>query len=260
MRAQKRYGQNFLKNPEKIRHIVESLDIQPGDIVVEIGPGHGELTERIMNYEVRIMGVEKDMRLAAELKKRFQKNRNIEIVCGDALKVLPKIISDYSLQTTHYKLVGNIPYYITGHLLRILGELPKKPSVIVLTVQKEVAERLAAHPPKMNLLAASVQVWAEPKIIEIIPRSDFSPQPKVDSAIIKLVMLPKDKSIITESYYPFIRALFKQPRKTVLNNLKTLEIPQETLLGLLKQYGVDPHSRPQDLGVQIIKNLARDSV
>ncbi|MEK7542890.1 MAG: rRNA adenine dimethyltransferase family protein, partial [Patescibacteria group bacterium] len=205
MHSKKHLGQYFLKNPEILRILADSLNLKSGDLVIEIGPGHGELTEvlRMMNYlptgdvpkghELRIMGIEKDTELAMELKKKFQKNKNIEIICGDILKILPTIPHPY-------KLAGNIPYYITGHLLRIISELKEKPDIAVLTIQKEVAERICAVPPSMNLLAASVQVWARSKIIRTVSKNEFSPRPKVDSAVIKLITLPKNKSLTTEFY------------------------------------------------------------
>ncbi len=183
-----RLGQNFLINGVKLRKIVETLDLKSDDTIIEIGPGHGELTEelRIQNLEFRVIAVEKDKKLAENLKEKFAHDENIKIIEADILKILPQIPKSYVLNSKSYKIVGNIPYYITGHLLRIVSELKNKPSLIVLTVQKEVAERICAEPPKMNLLAASVQFWAEPKIIDYISKKDFRPQPKVDSAIIKL--------------------------------------------------------------------------
>lgn len=262
MHSNKRLGQHFLKNGAVLKTIAKELDLQNGDVVVEIGSGHGELTDmiRIMNNELRIVGIEKDEELAQMLVKKMKAYKNIEIICGDALKILPRLITNYQLPTTNYKLVGNIPYYITGYLLRMISELPRKPDVTVLTIQKEVAERICAVPPKMNLLSASVQAWARAEILEFVPKRDFSPQPKVDSAIIRLSTLTQDKKFDPKLYYPFIRALFKQPRKTVFNNLKALEITQETLIKLLKRHNIDQRSRPQDLDMQTIKNIARDSV
>ena len=138
----------------------------------------------------------------------------IEIIAGDALKMLPDVVSGYGSKTS-YKLIGNIPYYITGFLLRTISELEHKPKITVLTVQKEVAKRICGE---MNLLSASVRYWAEPEIIGIIPKSDFSPQPKVDSAIIRLKTINKkretgDEAKSAENYHKFIKILFKQPRK-----------------------------------------------
>lgn len=261
--AMKYLGQHFLINKEKIGRIVEALDLKSGDTIVEIGPGHGELTRelRIKNKELRIIAIEKDKNLAENLKKKSARAQNIKIINEDILQILPQIPKSYILNPKSYKIVGNIPYYITGYLLRILGELKKKPSLIVLTIQKEVAERICVKPPKMNLLAASVQFWAEPEIIGYIPKKDFKPQPKVDSAVIKLT--PKTQNLTPKTYYSFIKILFKQPRKTILNNLesgiKNLEFRKENrekIKEKLESMGINPFGRPQELSIKQIIELS----
>ncbi|MFH0712320.1 MAG: 16S rRNA (adenine(1518)-N(6)/adenine(1519)-N(6))-dimethyltransferase RsmA [Candidatus Jorgensenbacteria bacterium] len=267
----RRLGQHFLKNAGKIRKITDSLELKRGEVVIEIGPGHGELTEelRIRNKELRIVAVEKDSELANGLRNKF--GAGAEIINGDALELLPSIIHNPKSSIHNYKIVGNIPYYITGKLLRVLGELELKPELVVLTVQKEVAERITAKPPKMNLLAASVQFWADPEIVDHIPKEDFEPRPKVDSAIIRLT--PKQKLVNSNwkleeendsnyqlqitNYYKFVRILFKQPRKTILNNLSAgLKLSKEEIIKRLKKLKIDPKDRPQDLNPEKIKNLA----
>ena len=266
-------GQHFLINKKKIEKIIEALDLKSGDVVVEIGPGKGALTiplcENCQKLGCKIIAVEKDKDLADDLKNKIYDlglDKNIEIIEGDALKTLPRLIHNSELRIKNYKIVGNIPYYITGYLLRILGELENKPSLIVLTIQKEVAQRVCAKPPKMNLLAASIQFWAEPKIIGSVSKKDFWPIPKVDSAIIKLTPL----TLLVRSsiqcnkgdYYKFIKILFKQPRKTILNNLefriKNLEFRAENRQKLkekLLKIGVDPQARPQNLSIEQILKL-----
>ena len=272
MKPKKHLGQNFLQDVNIAREIADALDLRAGETVVEIGPGHGELTRElgIGNKELRILAIEKDERLAdwlnSELVKWKLNGGNIRIVRGDALKELPKVVSQLTNRPIRYKLVGNIPYYITGHLLRILSELNPKPEKIVLMVQKEVAERLCAAPPGMNLLAASVQFWSKPAIIAEINRKNFHPAPKVDSAIIEIVPLPKGP-MKPDVFYPFIAALFKQPRKTILNNLyagvdyghaKTGETAnKEVLAKKIGGLGIDPATRPQDLSLADIVSLAR---
>ena len=284
-------GQHFLVNKNKIKKIVEALDLKDGETVLEIGPGHGELTEAVIKKlgnlvikNFKIIAIEKDEKLADDLEFRIRNlepRDQIEVIRGDALKILPKLITQLlNYPITSYKIVGNIPYYITGHLFRVIGEMDFKPSLIVLTIQKEVAERICAFQqtrgkPKMtrsmgsgssranrgmNLLAASVQFWAEPQIIGYISKKDFRPQPKVDSAIIKLVIKQLSNYEITQlpNYYRFIKILFKQPRKTILNNLlatgdKKPEIrnqrqeKREEAIKKLKKAGVKPGDRPQNL-------------
>ncbi len=287
-------GQHFLKNKKKIKKIVETLDLKPNETVIEIGAGHGEVTDELrsknteLNGGLKIIIIEKDRRLVQFLKQKIQsratlscrkarkvtlgcknenkckngnKNenaRNIEILEGDALKILPNpIIQLPYYPIANYKLVGNIPYYITGRLLRIVGELKRKPKLIVLTIQKEVAERICAQPPETNLLAASVQFWAEPKIIGYISKKDFRPMPKVDSAIIKLT--PKPSTLNVQPYYKFIKVLFKQPRKTILNNLISnfqFLISKNEAAKRLRNFGINPLDRPQNLSVEQIIELS----
>lgn len=248
MLAKKRLGQNFLKDHKVLERIADVLNIEEQDVVVEIGPGHGELTRRILKYSPqKLVAIEKDDDLIdAFLKNLNNEYPNLEIVLSDALLEIPKI--DYP-----YKLVGNIPYYITGHLLQILQEARYKPQIIVLTLQKEVANRLCATPPQMNLLAASVQFWAHPEIVRYISKKSFNPAPKVDSAVVKIVPITHQPSRDQAgTYYRFIKALFKQPRKTILNNLRPMGVTKEDL----ERLPLDPKLRPQNLSIDQIQKLA----
>jgi len=249
----RRLGQHFLKDKRVLEKISSVLRISSADTIVEIGPGHGELTE-FLNLALpdKLFAIEKDSELADELAKNFP---DAEIVVGDALKKLPALAEELK----SYKLVGNIPYYITGKLLRVISELENKPKLIVLTIQKEVAERLAAKPPKMNLLAASVKFWGEPQIVKNISRHAFRPKPRVESAVIQITPLgTQRKKAETERYYKFIKALFKQPRKTILNNLANgFDKPKEDVEKILKSQGLEPKLRPQNLDIDTINNLSQ---
>ena len=249
----RRLGQHFLKDRNVLKKITEALEIQSGDFVIEIGPGQGSLTELLMEMPInKVVAIEKDKKLALDLKLKNRDGSILEVIEGDALKILPTVTNKLNRE---YKLIGNIPYYITGYLLRIVAELENKPSLIVFTIQKEVAERLTAQPPAMNLLAASVQYWSEPKIITSIPAGSFSPPPKVDSAIISL----KTKKVKdSESYYKFIKILFKQPRKTILNNLaEGLELNKDEIRKKLSALGIKERSRPQNLDLKTIQKMSK---
>ncbi|MCP6720124.1 MAG: 16S rRNA (adenine(1518)-N(6)/adenine(1519)-N(6))-dimethyltransferase RsmA [Patescibacteria group bacterium] len=265
MYSNKRLGQYSLINKEKIKEIIDALDIEDNNIIIEVGSGRGELTKELMSrtqsLKSRIVAIEKDKNLYEELASSNRKSENITFIHGDALKELSKLIANYKLPVTNYKIVGNIPYYITGRLLRTLGELITNyqllTTIIVLTLQKEVAERLCAKPPKMNLLAASVQFWANPEIIDYIPKEDFEPKPKVDSAIIRL-RTRKYEPKNTERYYKLIKALFKQPRKTILNNLaQGFSLDKIELIKKLEEIRVNPNDRPQCLDVSKIQKLSQ---
>ncbi len=254
-------GQHFLTDKNKLKEFVGALELKNGDVVIEIGPGHGEITLelRIKNAKLRIIAIEKDEKLFERLKEKFSGDKNVEIIQGDALKILSKITQNSLLITHNYKLAGNIPFYVTGHLLRIISKLKIKPKMAVFIIQKEVAERIAAKPPKMNLLAASVQFWAEPKIAGHISKNHFKPQPKVDAAVIKLRIKNYELRIM-KNYYRFINILFKQPRKTIVNNLVSSikylvsSMNKEEIVKKLQKADINQNDRPQNLSIeQIIK-------
>lgn len=274
-------GQHYLKNSAVIKKIIAAINPQSGETIIEVGPGHGELTVPLAGacekIGAKIISVEKDKKLAEALRLKMEslktgelKLGRVDILNGDALSILPSQV--INLQS--FKIVGNIPYYITGHLLRAVSELDAKPTRAVFTIQKEVAERICASPPRMNRLAASVQFWAKPKIIAHVPPVDFSPPPKVDSAVIQLdaralnadsaenhseggdIKSPDN----AEHYYAAVRVLFAQPRKTILNNLAAgLTSPPTTkseIITMLSQLGIDPKARPQDLTIENIAKIA----
>ncbi len=269
-----RLGQHFLINQSALKKIAGILDAQKGDTVIEIGAGHGELTEElrmgnnesgIMNNGIKIFAIEKDRKLVDALHEKFAQDKNIEIIEGDVLKILPSIIHNSSFIVQDYKLVGNLPYYLTGRLLRIISELEPKPSRCVFTLQKEVAERLIAIPPNMNRLAASVQFWTQPRIIGYLPKENFKPRPKVDSAIVRLETRDRGqetRKLDAEQYYRAARILFQQPRKTILNNLygsypeidgsTKLAINKGVLLEKLAAIGIKASDRPQNLSIEDI--------
>ena len=257
-------GQHFLTNKAALRKIVAVLGLKKNDWIIEIGPGHGELTELISEAGDEIGGlklsaIERDADLAEALGKKLDKKA--EIFFGNALQQLPRIVETGVGAHQSYKIVGNIPYYITGHLLRVIAELKNKPALTVLLIQKEVAERILAEPPRMNLLAASVQFWARPELIAVIPKKDFAPPPKVDSAVIKLETAPSDPKE-AGNYYRAIKIFFSQPRKTLVNNVKSSLSGEKTgrledfleKLGLL---GLSETVRAQNLSIDAIKTLSK---
>jgi len=198
--AKKSLGQNFLINKGVLDKVVNSAELDKNDIVLEIGPGKGILTNKLAEKAGRVIAIEKDHRLIESLKEMFLTKsvygepvesaiaENVEIVEGDILKF---DISRFKFKDSGYKIVANIPYYITSNLLRTIFEKWPTPKLIVVMVQKEVAQRIMAKPPHMNLLALSIQFYAEPKIISYVSKGSFRPQPKVDSAIVKLVPKPR---------------------------------------------------------------------
>jgi 16S rRNA (adenine1518-N6/adenine1519-N6)-dimethyltransferase len=283
-------GQHFLKNAAILRKLVDAIALTDGDRVIEIGPGHGELTTPLVHAargkHCEIFCIEKDHALIDELEKFAAKenaatinaasnNANIgsrvAIIEGDALKALPELIfkNITRAKKSHYKIVGNIPYYITGKLLHTISELEYKPERIVLLIQKEVAERICAAPGAMNRLAASVQFWADAEIIAHVPREDFSPAPEIDSAVIVLnIKIFAEKSVRGRNldptlYYRAVRAIFAQPRKTLLNNLSAAAgktVLKNNIYTQIKKIGINPDARPQDLNIDQISSIARISL
>jgi len=246
-------GQHFLRNPAAIQKIIAAIDLKPNETIVEIGSGRGALTIPLaaacVQVGAKLIAIEKDPKLAKGL------GATTEVVEGDALTILSSDMLTTKLHAQSFKFVGNIPYYITGHLLRTVSELKEKPTRCVFMLQKEVAERATAVPPKMNRLAASIRFWAEPKIIARLGKDDFSPPPKVDSAVMLLeTKQPQPKN--AERFYSAVRILFAQPRKTILNNLSSLRTKSDIAEGLTK-LGINSGLRPQNLTIMDIEVIAK---
>lgn len=266
-------GQHFLKNAAVAQKIVTTLRPERGEIVFEIGAGHGELTrflaEACAKNGCTLFSIEKDPHLAEQLAAE-RPAANTEVLSGDALdffrserfkKLVAGAGGESGAGVRPYRIVGNIPYYLTGRLLRIISELDPKPARCVLMVQKEVAERVTAKPPKMNRLAAIVQFSADVTVAAQVPRENFDPAPKVDSAIVSLDARDEKTraDIPPDRYYAAVRALFAQPRKTLRNNLgehKTRE-EKEVIAAALAKIGIKPELRPQTLTTEEITAIAK---
>ncbi|HTY39675.1 MAG TPA: 16S rRNA (adenine(1518)-N(6)/adenine(1519)-N(6))-dimethyltransferase RsmA [Candidatus Paceibacterota bacterium] len=254
-----RLGQNFLIDRTVLGKIAAAARPPNGAILIEIGPGHGELTDELRRRypAVPLIAIEKDLTLAKTLATRRADDTLFKLQEGDVRQLLPSLVSERTAPNKPYVVAGNIPYYLTGFLFRLLGELLPRPKCIVLTIQKEVAERVAAQPPQMNRLAASIQFWAWPTIKDIIPKKAFRPVPKVDSAILLLEPHPLSADDMpAEAYYELVRVLFQQPRKTILNNL-CARYPKDDVQHELERLGLDQNLRPQNLDTIAIRELAR---
>ena len=245
-------GQHFLKDPAVVKKIIDAINVSKGDTIIEIGPGRGALTiplaELCNSVGAKFIAIEKDKRFVEALRKQ-----GIEVMDGDILDA----IKNRSIDLGDVKLVGNIPYYITGHLFRLISESARKPAECVFMIQREVADRLIAKPPKMNRLAASIQFWAEPKTIINVAKSSFSPPPEVDSTVIKLTTRkPQPDAKSMKAYDQAIHALFSQPRKMIINNLQSTGLEKDFIVKQLAALGVLPTDRPQNLTIENIYSLA----
>jgi 16S rRNA (adenine1518-N6/adenine1519-N6)-dimethyltransferase len=247
-------GQHFLKNPAPARALVAALNLEAGDTVIEVGPGHGELTEHLIAApHARLVCVERDVVLAAQVVRRFGETPGFSVVHGDIRELLPSIVAD--LNGAPWKLAGNIPYYLTSFLVRILSDLPNPPVRAALLMQREVAERISAQPGSFTKLAAFTGAWANTEIVLSVPRSMFSPPPKVESAILSFIR--RDDPVQDRSTYDdLVRRAFAQPRKTLVNNLHTEGITKEELIVALERVGIPAQARPHDVSVAQLVHLA----
>jgi len=185
-----RLGQHFLTDENVLQSIASFPGIKSSDSVIEIGPGHGELSDFLISTgaETSFFLLEKDKKLVSFLKNKYADSKNIEIIEGDALKTLPLLVEKHQLKINggDYKIAGNIPYYLTGRLFRIISGLHPLPKLVVFTIQKEVAERICSKKGDFNLLSASILFFWDPQVILRLKRGDFNPPPEVDSAVILL--------------------------------------------------------------------------
>lgn len=248
LRADKSLGQNFLQDPFALEQIANAAEIGPGDTVLEIGPGIGSLTRYLAVSARQVTAVELDADLLPPLKAVLKPHANVRLIHGDILKLSP---SEFMNQPG-YIVAANIPYYITSAIIRHLLEHEPKPRRMVLTVQREVAERICAAPGDLSLLALSVQVYGEPSITGRIPAGAFHPAPSVDSAILRLdiyksPLIPHEQ---LATFFKLIKAGFSQKRKTLRNSLSGgLHIPTTETESMLKQAGIDPRRRAETLSI-----------
>jgi len=250
----KRLGQNFLIDKNVLRKIIEAAELSKRDVVLEVGPGIGNLTIELAKKVKKVIAVEKDKRMVEILKENLKEFRNVEIVEGDIREIICEVVEKMD---KNYKVVANIPYYLTSYLIRKLLGLEKKPKLIVLMVQKEVAQRICAKPPKMNLLAVSVQFYSKPEIISFVSKNCFWPRPKVDSAIIKISNIKKQKATKDEKlFFKIVKAGFSHPRKQLINNLfKGLKKNKKIIEEWLLNCGISPDKRAENLSIEEWKRL-----
>ncbi len=251
LKPSKGLGQNFLVDRGALHKIVEAAELQPGDVVLEVGPGIGQLTRLLSEAAGRVIAVELDRRMVEALRQELAGRPNVETVQGDILALDPAALAG----ARPYKVVANLPYYITSAALRHLLEAQPPPSLLVVTVQREVAERIAAGPGEMSMLAVSVQFYGHPRRVARIPAGAFFPRPKVDSAIVRIDVYPPGERPIqvedTGRFFDVVRAGFGQKRKQLRNSLAAgLQISSEQAAEALRQAGIEPARRAETLSLQ----------
>lgn len=256
VKPKKNLGQNFLVNEGIYRKIIKALEIKPDDTVIEIGPGLGTLTDYLAGLAGQVIAVEKDRQLADYLREHFRNHKNVIIINEDILK---SKIEKLKIKNYAYKLVGNIPYYLTSRLIKTIFESWPRPKIIVFMLQKEVAQRITARPPKMSLLAVSVQYYSKPEIISYVSKGSFFPTPRVDSAIVKFETRDKEQETRDkqEWFFRVVKAGFAGKRKQLGNNLaRNLNLPKDIVESKLLSLEIDPKRRAETLTVEEWQKIA----
>lgn len=276
LRPRKDLGQHFLIDDKVVNKLIKAADLSPYDIVIEIGPGLGiPLTYRLAQKAGRIIAVEIDKKMVEVLKKTCGEFKNLKVICEDILKINPvqivQPVQNVQLEQAKrsnnlnkdlwvdrtYKVISSLPYYITSPVLRKFLEAECKPEMMVLLVQKEIAEKVTACPPDMSILAVSVQFYAKPEIIDYVSKESFYPVPEVDSAILRITRIQHEfKStngtrIDPKSFFKIVKAGFSERRKQLKNSLAGgLQINQDQIVDLLKKSQINPTRRAETLTME----------
>lgn len=245
-------GQNFLVDEDALASIVNAGNIKKSDVVLEVGPGLGVLTQQLAQRAKQVIAVEKDRTLIDILNFNMAEFKNFTLYNQDILSFnLNQQIS------SPYKVVSNIPYYLTSHLFQYFLDQPVPPQVMVFLIQKEVGQRVTARPGEMSVLAVSVQLRANVELVADVSKRSFWPSPKVDSVVVKLTPKNKYPQVTdTKKFFRIVKVGFAAKRKQLHNNLVNgLQLPLETVNSWLQQNNIDPKTRAQDLSLDDWVNL-----
>ena len=249
-RAKKALGQHFLIDETVLPLITAAAELTALDTVIEVGPGLGALTRELARTAGRVIAVEMDDSLSASLRQSLAPLGNVSILNRDILQVNP---ADLLPPDSSYKVAANLPYYITAPVLRHFLEATPRPATMVVMVQKEVAETIAAPPGRCTLLSVSVQFYGEPSIISRVPAAAFYPEPEVDSAILKIKPHPRPAVAVTDEkdFFRLVRAGFTAPRKQLVNSLaQGLQLSKDGVLPVLKRASIAPQRRAETLTLE----------
>ncbi|HMR54981.1 MAG TPA: 16S rRNA (adenine(1518)-N(6)/adenine(1519)-N(6))-dimethyltransferase RsmA [Candidatus Doudnabacteria bacterium] len=244
----KTYGQHFLMDETILEDMVDVAEVKAGDMVVEIGPGIGNLTERLLQRDANVLSIEKDEQFIKVLRTLSKQYKNFDYELIDALK-----FNFGARDLGEYKVVANIPYYITGKIVQLFLKQAHKPKSMTLLMQKEVANNIVAKVGQLNLLAISVQLYGDAKIVTKVPAFKFHPAPKVDSAVIHIELFnkPKYKLKDEQKFFRVLRACFAGKRKQIHNTLtNNLGLEKSVAMKSLENINVDPTVRPQQLTIE----------
>lgn len=253
----KQFGQHFITDRNILNKIVRAAELEPDDLVLEIGPGLGHLTRALVENGAHVVSVEIDRDLAKKLGDEFENTAAI-ILQGDILKQSPEAWLAQAHQAPPYRVVANLPYYITSAILRYLLEAETPPTRLIVMVQREVAQQMTAKPPHGNLLGVSVQFYGAPRTIQIVPAGAFSPPPQVDSAIVRIDVSPTAPDIAPQDFFSVVRAGFSAKRKQLHNSLSNgLGLTRVQVEWALQRAAIDPARRAETLTLDEWRQLTR---
>ena len=249
LRPRKALGQHFLADNRVLGRIVAAAEVGSDDVVLEVGAGRGALTRRLVERGAQVIAIELDPNLAATLAERLGNPANLTVVEGDARKMDP---GELVAPGSSYKVAGNLPYYAANPIIRRFLEAQHRPTLMVLTLQEEVARNIAAAPGKMGFLSAAVQYYASAKVVCKVPARSFRPPPKVTSAVVRLDVLPEPAVAVADgpAFLEVVKSGFRAPRKQLRNSLaQGLGAPAGAVEAVLKDAGMDGRRRPATLSL-----------
>lgn len=259
LRANKKLGQNFLINEDIIEQIIEKADVNKEDVIIEIGPGLGSLTAKLLENAQKVIAIELDSNMSKILKERFSLYDNFELIENDVLKVnLMEIVQKYD----SVKVVANLPYYITTPIIMKLLEDKLKLKSITVMVQKEVGERFCANPnsKEYGAITISINYYTTPEIIIYVPKENFEPMPEVDSCVIKLDIreVPPVSVKNEKEFFNLIKAGFSQRRKTINNSLASMGRSKEEVKTVLEKLKIDSKLRAENLSIEQFADISNN--
>ena len=248
-KSKKSLGQHFLTSQRALHAIIDASDVAGGDIVLEIGPGKGILTEQLLRFAGKVIAVEKDEVLGELLKEKFAleiKKGTLDVIPQDILEFDPNILRFYNHP---YKVIANIPYYITGEIIRKFLTAEHEPESMTLLVQKEVAERIVAKDHKESILSLSVKFFGTPTYIQTVKRGSFNPPPNVDSAILHIEKIEAISQKLEKKFFETIKVGFKSKRKKLISNLSSL-YDKNALASAFENLSLDTNARAEDVSLE----------
>ena len=262
LRAKKGLGQHFLVDGRVLKRIVAAADLTPEDTVIEVGPGLGILTRELAQQAGRVIAIEADGEMVSALSEIVARHPNLTVIQGDIMHVDPvSLLPSPTGVPAGYKVVANIPYYITSAVLRHFLEASRQPTLMVVMVQKEVGKAIVAQPGDMSLLAVSIQFYGWPSIVARVPARSFYPPPKVDSVILRVDVHKKPPVSVSSAraFFETVRAGFSAPRKQLRNSLaQGLAVGTQEAADLLQRAEIDPRRRAETLSIEEWGRLCRE--